>query len=104
MWAKTTMGVLPFNLATSFSSHSSCSWPRLPSPPALEFQPVDKADKMRSLLVEAVPAVALGPLAETLVEHRAVVVEHIVLAGNVKDALGLQALQRFSERVEFLRL
>src|ERR1700683_2857652 len=59
---------------------------------------------MRSLLVEAVPAIALRSLAETLVEHRAVVVEHVVLAGNVKDALGLQALQRFTERVEFLGL
>ena len=70
----------------------------------LEVQHVDQADEMRSLLIEAVPAIALRALAEALVEHLAVVVEHIVLAGNVKDAVGLQALQRFGQSVEFFGL
>src|SRR5471030_3055496 len=34
MCAKTTMGVLLLRRLTSFSSHSSCSLPSLPSPPA----------------------------------------------------------------------
>src|SRR6266478_5767157 len=34
MCAKTTIGVLLLRRLTSFSSHSSCSLPRLPNPPA----------------------------------------------------------------------
>src|SRR6266478_3489695 len=37
MCANTTMGVLCFNCFTSSSSHSSCSWPSVPSPPAFRF-------------------------------------------------------------------
>jgi len=48
--------------------------------------------------------IALRSPAKTLAEHLPVVVEHIVFTGNVKDALGLQALQRFGQRIEFLRL
>ena len=59
---------------------------------------------MRALLIEAVPAVPLRLLAEALVEHLPVVVEHIVLAGNVEDFLGLETLERLRQRVELFRL
>src|SRR6516225_3084867 len=36
MWANTTRGVLGCNDFTSFSNHSSCSWPSVPSPPAFK--------------------------------------------------------------------
>src|SRR6266481_3811502 len=37
MGANTTIGVLFFKCFTSSSSHSSCSWPSVPSPPAFTF-------------------------------------------------------------------
>lgn len=58
-------------------------------PASLEVEYVHQADEMRPLRVEAVPAVALCVLSEALMEHFAVIVEHIVLAWNVKDAVGL---------------
>src|SRR5579862_326163 len=84
----------PFELLLAEVAQSAC----------LEVQHVDESDKMGAVLIEAVPAIALRSLAETLVEHFAVVAEHVVLAGNVEDVSGLETLQRLRQCVELLGL
>src|ERR1700730_16077744 len=50
MCAKTTIGVLDFRCLTSSSSHSICSWPREPSPPAFRFITFTKPTKCTPFL------------------------------------------------------
>src|SRR5579862_5290963 len=69
----------------------------------LQIHDVHEAHEMNSVAIEAMPAIAHGSLAKALAEHRAVVVEYVMFAGNIEDALGLQALERFGQRVELRR-
>ncbi|MBV9227063.1 MAG: hypothetical protein JOY85_23760 [Acidobacteriaceae bacterium] len=66
MWAKTTIGVLLERPARSFSSHASCSAPSVPRPPGLQINDIDQADKVNSLVIEAVPPGTLGAFAVAL--------------------------------------
>src|SRR5215471_865793 len=50
IWAKTTIGVLDFRCLTSFSIHSSCSAPSVPSPPALRFMTLTRPRKCTPFL------------------------------------------------------
>src|SRR5580658_2705660 len=59
---------------------------------------------MGPVLIEAVPAITLCSLAETLVKRLAVIVEHVVLARNVEDAAGFEALERFRQSVKLFPL
>jgi hypothetical protein len=84
----------PFELLGAEIAQSTC----------LEVQHIDQADEMSTVLIKAVPAIALGPLAETLVKHLAVVAENIMLTGNVKDLVGFETLERFGKSVELFGL
>jgi hypothetical protein len=70
----------------------------------LEIQDVDQADKMDGVLVEAVPTVACRPFAVALEVLLAVVVEHVVLAGDEEDSVGLHALEHLVEGIELFGL
>src|SRR4051794_15153238 len=66
----------------------------------LEIHYIHQADEMRAAVIEAVPSIALRALAKTLSILRAVVVQHIVLAGNIEDPFRLDRLQRLLQGVE----
>jgi hypothetical protein len=55
-------------------------------------------------MVEAVPPASFGILSVALEIQGAVVSRHVVLARNVKDAVGLESLQDLVRGIEFLRL
>ena len=57
--------------------------------------------KWTPLVVEAVPALALGPLAEPLEVFRAVA-DDVVLAGHVEDLADLDPLEDLGDGVELL--
>src|SRR5579864_6304494 len=67
----------------------------------LQVHDIHQADEMSTVMVEAVPAIAHGTLSKTLAILLPVIVEHIMLAGNIKDAASLQPLKRLVESVEF---
>src|SRR5271169_713547 len=65
---------------------------------------VDQPHEVHAFLLEAVPASWLSAFAEALVVLLAVVVQHIVLARDIKNILGRSALQNLLDAVEFFRL
>src|SRR5262249_55577418 len=69
----------------------------------LQVDDVDQPDEVRSLVVEAVPAGAPGPLAVAGAVLPAVVAEDVVLAGDVEDLLHARALEHLVAGVELLR-
>jgi len=58
---------------------------------------------VRALVVEAEPALAFRTFAKPFEVLFAVVVEHVVLAGNMENLLCFAALENLFERVEFFR-
>jgi hypothetical protein len=68
----------------------------------LQIEHVDARDEMRAVVVEAVPP-AIGASVEALEECRAVVAEHIVLAGHVVHR-SADAVDDLLRNVELLRL
>ena len=77
--------------ATSFLSQSSCSLPEHAQAAGLEVHHVDQADEMDAVVVEALPACPVRPLAVAIQVALAVVGEDVVLAGDVEDLAGLDA-------------
>ena len=65
---------------------------------------VVQANEVRARVVEAEPALAFRALAKTFEVLFAVVVEHVVLAGDIKHLLRFAGLENLLERVEFFRL
>src|SRR5205823_928388 len=57
-----------------------------------EVHNVHQTDKMNALLLEAVPSGALSVFAETIEVAFAVVINHVVFAGNVEDVLSRSSL------------
>src|SRR5260370_26779120 len=70
----------------------------------LQIHHVYQSDEMHALLLEAVPARSLASLSVTLKKLFPVVIQHIVLAGHVKDILRIRAFQNLVNRIELLRL
>ena len=103
MWAKTTIGVLlcetldvllqPFELLVAERAKTA----------GFQVDDVDEADEMHAALIEAVPTGALRAFAESLQVALAVVLEHIVLAGDVEHRQR-QLGQHLLQRVELGRL
>ena len=62
---------------------------------------VDQADEVDAVVVEAVPALALGPLAEPLEVLRPVA-DDVVLAWHVEDLVDLDPLEDLGDGVELL--
>src|SRR6516162_5322378 len=84
MWANRTIGVEAERSLTSFSSHSSCSLPRLPKPPALRSTTLTRPMKCTAVGVEAVPTGALGGLAIAVAINLALIrIDQVVLARHV---------------------
>jgi hypothetical protein len=73
----------PFELLESQRAQSS----------RLQILHVHQSDKVHTLLVKAVPTGALTTLSVALQELLAIIVEHVVLARNVKYILGCRAFQ-----------
>src|ERR1700683_459929 len=71
---------------------------------SFEVHDIYKTDEVGAFRIEAVPAIADGISPEAFTKHFAVVVQNVMLAGNVEDSIGFEALERFRERVELLRL
>src|ERR1700739_1190191 len=78
--------------------------PQRAKPAGLQIHDIHEPDKMDSVAIEAMPAVTPRALAESLAEHRSVVVEYVVFSRNIKDALCLKALERLGKSVELLWL
>ena len=55
---------------------------------------------MGAVVVEAVPAIAFGTLGKAVAILLSVVVQDIMLAGDVEKAVGLNGFERLLERVE----
>src|SRR5437879_677399 len=68
----------------------------------LEIHYVHETDEVSAFLIEAVPAVAPRLPRKALAKQPAVVVEDVVLAWNVEDAIGVEALEGFGKRIELL--
>src|SRR5262249_35301469 len=69
----------------------------------LQVEDVHQADEVRALLIEAVPAGAVGALAVALEILLAIVVEHVVFTGYEEHILGAGALENLIDRVELVR-
>src|SRR5690348_2429226 len=63
---------------------------------------IHKPDEVDAVLVEAVPARALGVSGITLTEHRAIVVQHIVFAWD-KEHFFARAFEYLVDRIELFR-
>src|SRR5215471_8981082 len=68
--------------------------------PRLQIQHVHQSDEVHTLLVEAVPTGALTTLSVALQELLAVIVEHVVLARNIKYVFGCRAFQDLIDRIK----
>src|SRR5579864_5432047 len=78
--------------------------PERPESSGLEIQHIHQADKMHAVLVEAVPARAARFSSKTLEELLSIVVQHVVLSGDVEDFFRLGAFKNLLDGVKFLRL
>src|SRR5437899_2241170 len=65
---------------------------------------VVQADEVRALVVEAEPALSLRTFAKPFEVLFAVVVEHVVFAGDIKHLLRFAGLENLLERVELIFL
>ena len=64
---------------------------------------VVQADEVRAFVIEAEPALAFRTLAKPFEVLFAVVVEHVVFAGDIKHPRRFAGLENLLERVEFFR-
>src|SRR4029077_3359417 len=83
MWAKTTMGVEAARPLRSSSSHSSCSWPRLPSPPALRSTTLTRPMKCTPSASKLYQPAPLVPRPYRVAVKLHVFVENVMLARHV---------------------
>ena len=65
---------------------------------------IHQPHKMNALLIEAVPATALGTLPVTLEKLFAVVAQHVVLTRHKVDVLCRCTFQYLVQRIELARL
>ena len=71
--------------------------------PGLQVQDVYQSDEMHAVLVKAVPTRSLRSLPIPLQILFAIIVQHVVLAGNKEDIFGAGALQQLVHGVELFR-
>jgi len=94
--------VLLFSCFTSLKPFE-LSDPRGSQSTRLEVYHVDQTDKVRSLVIEAVPAFSFRAFAEAVQVLLAIVRSAHVFAGNVEDLSGLGALEYLLGRVKLGR-
>ena len=83
MWAKTTIGVRCRAALQVVLQPLELLGAELAEAAGLEVHDVDQADEVHAVVVEAVPAGALGALAVALEIELALLVDDVVLAGDV---------------------
>src|SRR5437867_8075648 len=72
-----------------------------PQPALGDIHHVDEANEVDTALVEAEPAAALGAFAVARAEFLAIVTDHIVFAGHIKNLTSLCGFEKLIQRVEF---
>src|ERR1700743_2193535 len=70
-------------------------------PVLLDVYHVDQADKMNSIEIKTVPALAFGIFAKTFEVKFSVIAGDIVFARHIKNLFRLYALEQLIERVKF---
>ena len=104
MWAKTTIGVDADAALDVVLEPVELLVAEIAEPAGLEVDDVDEADEVHAVGVEAVPAGALGAAAVALEVELPVLVEDVVLAGDVvhvearlrDDAVGVVEFRRLA--------